>query len=438
MNPVPPPVFQTLTLLGHGLMLAGTLADGLRPLVPAGGVLAFAGLALAMRSRRGSLRFVLATAIALRLLLLPAPPTLSDDVYRYLWDGQLAVDGMNPFAHRPSSPALAGYQEGVLFERMNSPDYYSVYPPVLQGAFFIAALALPLGFDPAYYLLKLLFGVAELVALLVLARLTTTRRLLLYAWNPLVILETWGQPHGEAAVTAALTVALAAAIGKRTGPAAGALALATWTKLWPVLLVPFFALKSGRTGRFVLIFIAVSAIGWAPFLLPNPFPHLLESLRLYTKSFEWNAGPYYAVKEISTHAGRALGIMGPTDETSKLVGPVMRWIFLGAVALLFLLGRCRPLVQITAWILGLFVALLATVHPWYLVPIFALVPLFRPIDWAWVPLAIGSMGTYLFYTHDLYWPFVILGWGGWAAIYFQRAWRRHLTPFARPLPSVSP
>ena len=76
----------------------------------------------------------LVLGIACRFILLFAFPFLSDDLYRFIWDGRLWQQGINPFNYLPTYFMLEGNQvEGLdqaLFEQLNSPEYFTIYPPL--------------------------------------------------------------------------------------------------------------------------------------------------------------------------------------------------------------------------------------------------------------------------------------------------------------------
>ncbi|HUH33318.1 MAG TPA: hypothetical protein VLZ28_05150, partial [Daejeonella sp.] len=87
-----------------------------------------------------SLRTGILAAVAFRFCLLLSLPALSDDVFRFLWDGRLQQLGINPFDFTPSQ--IIGQNTdrflGELYPHLNSPDYYSVYPQLLQYLFHLA------------------------------------------------------------------------------------------------------------------------------------------------------------------------------------------------------------------------------------------------------------------------------------------------------------
>ena len=108
-------------------------------------VVALLGVPVALwaaRAVRPSARLLIGVALGLRVCLLPLAPTLSDDGYRYIWDGAVQVqNGWNPYAETPREHVARGFEPPVPLEALNSPDYPSVYPPVSQLVFAFSAWA---------------------------------------------------------------------------------------------------------------------------------------------------------------------------------------------------------------------------------------------------------------------------------------------------------
>ena len=157
-------------------------------------------------------RAILLGALLLRLPLLPLPPTLSDDVLRYLWDGRVAAAGQNPYLLSPAAPELTPLRDD-LWRRLPHRQIPTVYPPLAVAAFSIAArLPFPI------LSWKLLVTGADLAACALLLRLARqlglpAGRTVWYAWNPMVALEVAGHGHvdilGVAAALAVVSILLA-------------------------------------------------------------------------------------------------------------------------------------------------------------------------------------------------------------------------------------
>ena len=358
---------------------------------------------LCWRSNSFTLKTILLYAVLFRLVLISLPPSLSDDAYRYVWDGLVQREGINPYQFPPEK--IADLQQDPIYDRLNSRSFISVYPPVSQFVFWLGTAWHSPDSLLSYYLIKGIFVLAELLAILVLSRIVSSGFVLFYAWNPVVIMETAGQAHTESALLLALSLVIYSARKNHGRCASICLAVAGWIKLYPFLFFPFLWRRYGWhsvwPGAVAAFLLAL------PFAAPYVFANVAGSLELYTRFFEFNSGLYYAVK-----AGMQW-ITG--DDWSKQLGPLLRLIFLYSLPLLYLLDKLRhwSLAQAMLITTGCYLVLTTTVHPWYLlIPLFLTASL-QTSGWHWIWLAICSMGTYLLYVDGPYWIFVILGWAGW-------------------------
>ena len=378
-------------------------------------------LALIVLWRRDPLttRQVLWGALLLRIAFLPLLPGLTDDLYRYIWDGWLQVEGINPYRYAPENDALAPFQTAPIYDRLNSQPYYSVYPPLTQVVFAFGGLFYSLDWKASYYVLKGVFTAAEFGGVLLLSKLTSARNLLLYAWNPLVLLEIAGQGHTEALLVPLIIGALVAVYRNSPRWASLAIAGAGLVKLYPFVLWPYLLRRYGWTAVWpgVLLMIGVSL----PYAAPYTLPHLKESVDLFAHLMEFNAGLYYLVK----HAAWLL----TGADWSKVIGPTFRYIFLASLPVLYYLDYRRD--WSFRWVclltMGLFLVFSTTVHPWYLVPLLAVAVVHPRPAWPWFWVGVFSIGTYLFYVDGPYWTWIILGWGGGAILlgwWYRQAWRR--------------
>jgi SAM-dependent methyltransferase len=369
---------------------------------------ASAGIVVLWTQNELSLGAVLIGAVALRLAFAPLLPVLSDDMFRYVWDGWLQWQGVNPYRFPPDDPALAAFQDLPLYAKLNSASYYSVYPPLSQLIFALGGAVHSTDWTLSYYVIKGVLLTIEGVGIGLLAQMTSARNVLLYAWNPLVLVEIAGQAHTEAAVVPLLIAAVWAVRTNRGGLASGAVAAAGMVKLYPFVLGPFLLRRFGW--KAVWPGIVVSVVLSIPYAAPYVLPHVKESVDLYFQLFEFNAAPYYFVKE---------GFMTWTGEDwSKAIGPAFRGLFLGLLPVLYGIDAWRKWSIERAFLmtLGVFFVLSTTVHPWYLLGILPLAVLQERPSWHWIWLGTWSMGTYLLYVDGPYWIWVWVGWGGALAI----------------------
>ena len=212
-----------------------------------------------LRDRAG-VAAIVAIGLVARAILLPTPPSISTDAYRYVWDARVATAGFSPYAFPPTAQELAGLRDSSIYPRLNHPTWRSVYPPPAQ-AFFRAVYWIA---PDSVIAMKVALGIAELLALAALGLLLRTLhlppgRLAIYAWNPLLLVEIWGSGHLDALVLTAVTLAALASARRRDEVAAAMLALGTLVKLYPALL--FVLLPGRRRLSVVAAFAAVIAAG---------------------------------------------------------------------------------------------------------------------------------------------------------------------------------
>ncbi len=391
---------------------------------------AFGGLAWAMRalgSRRLTAVDVLWIAALLRILVLPMTPSLSDDVYRYVWDGRTAWAGWNPYALAPDAPELAGLRDEIWAKTAHR-DVETVYPPFALGLFSIAAAT------PApVVVLKLILGLLDLVGVAALLHLAASlgihlSRVVAFAWNPLVVLEGAGMGHVDAAGVACVLVAAAflfprpaALRGARSALAATAAALGVLAKLVPVVVLPLWLLRV-RSALFAGVCSGVLVVAALPVLLTvggvppglvrygvswefngpifEPLARLLhvtpfvDALRAAWSGVEWLTGQYEALDGL-------YAFLYP-----ELVAKVL--LAAGVLALVGASLRSGDTLAATSRIFRWVLVFSATLYPWYLtwaLPWAALegrrpwVVLSASVQLAYVPLLLGHS----------YWPWVYLG-----------------------------
>lgn len=222
---------------------------------------------------------VIAVAVLLRTLLLTAPPFLSSDIYRYVWDGCVQAAGINPYRYEPADPALARLRDTAIYPNINRVTYArTIYPPVAQMVFAavgriwdsVTGMRLTmLGFEA--------LGIACALNLLSLAGLPR-ERILIYAWNPLPLWAFASDGHVDAIVVGLLGAALLLRARHRDGWAGAVLAGAVLAKFLPLVMAPAF-LRGGRFWRPALAGAAVIAVGYG--LYRDAGSHVLGFLHGY-------------------------------------------------------------------------------------------------------------------------------------------------------------
>ena len=190
---------------------------------------------------------ILAGALLFRLTLLPLVPSLSTDLYRYRWDGQLQNAGWNPYSVEPRDPRVASLRDAG-WAVMPGQEIPAMYPPGAELVFRMTARLFhgPVGF-------KLPFLLADVLVVLMLARWLRSAngrnyQLAIYAWNPLVIVEFAASGHNDALAIVAVIAALAI-IRRRPGVSTFCLTAGALAKLFPITLLPLSLRLTGWPPR---------------------------------------------------------------------------------------------------------------------------------------------------------------------------------------------
>jgi len=355
-----------------GLALSGDLILHIERFVAFYG-LSLAGFALlATAAATLPLRGALVAAVVLRIIFLPGAPSLTDDFYRYQWDGRVQQAGISPYRYAPNDPGL----DRVVYadrDRVNHPRLKTVYPPLAEATFYGVATA-----GGGVLALKLLFGAFDLLTAAAVWWLADAKRrrqaTVLYLLCPAVIVQTWGAAHLEIVAVSLVVLAAAALLRGRDWQAGVLLGLAAAFKVTPAaLLVP--ALLGGRAqpARLLAGFIPALVIPYVPYLLSGgAFGALFES------GTSWTGGALLFAL------------------LAEIVDPEVARILCAAVFLFgavwiarSLRGRART-APAFAWTLTLLVMCLPVVHAWYWLAPLAL----GLAAGIWLPVVIGSIAPF--------------------------------------------
>ena len=315
--------------------------------------------------------FFLGLSILLRLLLIFGVPNLSDDIYRFVWDGRLIINGINPFDHLPSyyiqsGVAIPGIDQS-LYEQLNSPDYFTIYPPVCQGIFAFASYVFPQSIWGSSLLMKIIFVLFETGTIILLVKLLKHFRLpsknvLLYALNPLIIIELTGNLHFEGPMLFFLCLSLWLIVNKRWRISAISMALAIASKLLPLIFLPFLIRRLGwkkSVSYFAVTGFSLLAM-FTPMFNSVFFSNFGDSLNLYFQKFEFNASIYYLLRYVGY---KTIGY-----NLIQYLGPVLASITCLSILMLAWREKSKQWITLPVMMLfsiSIYLLLSTTVHPWY-------------------------------------------------------------------------
>jgi len=320
--------------------------------------------------------------VVFRLVFLPAIPNLSQDFYRFLWDGRLALQGINPYLVTPEVYLEAGnevvHQANELYVGMGplNGSHYSNYPPINQLFFAIAALFSGKSILGSTIVIRILIIAADIGILYFGKKLLEGLKLPIknifwYFLNPFIIIELTGNLHFEGVMLFFVVWTLYLLFKGRWFWAAVLLGVSVSVKLLPLLLLPLFFqffVKKDAVGigfwkltKFYAITLLTIGLSFAPFLSSEFISNFSDTIALWFQDFEFNASIYYIIRWIGF---QTIGWNIIAD-----VGKILPLVIIFILLLVAFFRRNGSLQQlITALLFGISVYFLfsTTVHPWYI------------------------------------------------------------------------
>lgn len=211
---------------------------------------------------------VFGLAVIYNALLVFTPPTLSDDMYRYVWDGRVQAQGISPYRYSPEDPELAHLRDRQIWRFINRKSAVTVYPPGAEIAFALLWRIIP---DSVRWFQLAMTGAALLAGVLTLGLLRDLQRsqlrVLIYLWSPLLLFETAQAAHTDALILPLLVGTWWGRTREKDGLVGALLGLATAIKFYPALLLPALWRPRHPRGRWLmpLAFISVLLVIYLPF-----------------------------------------------------------------------------------------------------------------------------------------------------------------------------
>ena len=313
-----------------------------------------------------------------RLVFICATPNLSQDFYRYLWDGNLMGMGINPYLHTPKEVVeLVQFPfSSVLYEKMGflSNVNYSNYPPLSQYLFQGMAFFSQKNLFGGIIFLRFIYFMFEMLLFFLVKNLIKTLKLSpnLASWyflNPLLIIETYGNLHGEGVMCGIFLLGLGFLFQKRVFFSALLFGISIAFKLFPLLFLPLFYFYFRRKRRLLFFGIITTTVFlfFLPFSNENTALNYWKTLNLWFNTFEFNASLFYLL--------RAIGFELVGFNIIKIVGLIMPFFLITSIGYISLRNRNPTDIQILKnllWVCSLYLFTATTVHPWYVISLVAL------------------------------------------------------------------
>ena len=344
-----------------------------------------------------NLKILIFSTFAFRIIFLVSLPNLSQDFYRFIWDGRLILSGLNPYLQLPKDLILnANFfmpqaKELVFAMGELSAKHYSNYPPINQLCYAIAGFFSPNSIIGAVVVLRLIIVSADLGTLYFGQKLLKNiglnpNKIYWYMLNPLVVLELSGNLHFEGVMLFFLVLSIYLLQKNSYKWAAFFMAISISVKLLPLLLLPilykYLGLKKavifyGLTLFFCFLF-------FVPFLSSELIDNYSKTIGLWFTNFEFNASIYYIIRYI----GQQIYGYNIIQTVGKII-PVMVILFILFKAFFSKNKTEIDLFNTFLIVLSIYFFTATTVHPWYIINLVFL-------------------SVFTQFKYPIYWSFVII------------------------------
>jgi hypothetical protein len=337
---------------------------------------------------------IIIIAILIRLFFLFRPPELSDDIYRYIWDGLRTLSGINPYAMAPADTQSVNGIDLTLLQRVNHPGLFTIYPPASQIVFAVGSV-----FSGSLPGMKALLTIMDIAVCILIIKLLSDMALpvwrsVLYAWHPIPVLEVAGSGHIDVAgiffflISFVLVIRLSkpanaeihspvfqqsylqrAAVHLIAGLA---FAFASLIKLFPVIFLPVLLIYLKGVARvFFLAGILSGAVVFTIPFMPDIF-NMFNTLNIYLLNWEFSGFIFGLLRYLSF-----------SGKTSRLLLVLVLLSATTFVTLSFFYKKMHSstpdaipvgMMQTFYAIVFAYLLLTPTLHPWYAIYLVFLLP----------------------------------------------------------------
>jgi hypothetical protein len=270
---------------------------------------------------------IISIAVLIRIPFLLRTPELSDDIYRYVWDGLQMLKGYNPYSLAPADTQLSGESSVLLLRHVNHPELVTIYPPVAQLVFALGSFL-----SGSVIGMKTVLVVMDIAACILILRVLSVMHLpawraVLYAWHPLPVIEIAASGHIDSAGLLFLLICLMAVVSgtKSSKPTLQAkatllspfkknilflsagmvLGCAVFVKLFPIIFLPAFIIFIPEQRKLIFLAGFLSAIlGLMLPFVPDIF-NMLVTLSVYLQNWEFSGFLFRSLREVTTSGNSA-------------------------------------------------------------------------------------------------------------------------------------
>ncbi|MGR3175219.1 MAG: hypothetical protein ACUZ8N_11575 [Candidatus Scalindua sp.] len=345
-------------------------------------------------SSREILWAIIIFSLIFRFTLLPMTP--SDDMYRYLWEGKLQLNWINPYSHPPESSSLEHLKDSF-FSGINHKHLSTIYPPLMLVVFAVADYV-----SHSIISMKSLFLLFDVLSIFLLLRFLSvmgkdSANVLIYAWSPLILINFAARGHGDSLQIFFVILALYLCAIRKNLRSAISIGLAVMSKFVFIIIAPFLisSLIPGKRLKYVIALLSVIAILYLPYV--GAGKGLFSTLFHFGTQYHFNDSAHFLIFCLSIGSPLISKII-----TAMIFGAVLLYLYkkyLNTHLVEHDINKNDSIIRFAFLSIGAFLILAPTLHPWYLTWIVPFLCFNK--NRAWLVLT-GTIVCYYFMKHELF------------------------------------
>ncbi len=301
-----------------------------------------------------------------RIIMAVAQVALSTDIMRYMWDGMLLGNGIDPYMYVPSSPALLRFRSVYYYQAYDHKDEFTVYPPIAQ--YFFGACYLLFGNSEfGFKSMAIVFDVLNaLLIAMVIMRLRDRPQAYfgaaLYLWNPLVVLEFSGSGHIDAlaiffSLLGVYFLSNSSASGSFVSLVSSSIAKWVTMPLAPLYVKYFMKRESKHVWKTIVSVAIVLTVSLLPFYLTSRLGFMTSMIRFVSN---WR---------FESALSRLLAfVLAPTSDELIVLKVISYTFFVGSYLITLFknpVSSVEDVIEHSVLILSLLYLIMPAVYPWY-------------------------------------------------------------------------
>ncbi|MFX0094272.1 MAG: glycosyltransferase 87 family protein [Candidatus Hodarchaeota archaeon] len=334
---------------------------------------------------RNILPIVLGYAILFQIIILSTQVSLSDDIFRFFYEGKAIAHGINPYIIPIND--FPDYLKDNYIDQVNHAHITSPYPPLALLLFTVLYLI-----SEDLFIFRFCFSFGFIVSILVCYKLIASKNkwmLIVYAWNPLFHLETANGSHFDVIVVLFVMLAVWCLFSDRLAGAGVFFLISFLLKYYPIFFVIVYWKQLGKRGLGIFV---SGLVFYVIFILL--VPEASSGLLIYAEAWYFNASIFWVMTQITNDFFISKIILGG--------------IFVLLLCIVALKSSKESIASPNKalLIIAAFILFQPTLHPWYLFWLFPFVLLDKNPNFSWILLTgaiILSYHVYIAYSVTHMW-----------------------------------